>query len=380
MSDREAIAWILEFKRENGRWPGFDIVRKRLGFGYKRTKRLLRLAKEGAQTQPEAFLSETHVSPGYSVERMLVNKWGVPGAEQHQIKVWLSRSVDEEKLANALRQRLEEYPQVFARPDTEPGELFAVLSLPDLHVGMLAWHREAGENYDTEIAIARMKAVAADLLSRLGSYRVSQIVFPIGNDILHADTHDNTTTAGTRVDVDSRWQKAFTELAEHLIKGPLAWAAELAPVRVVVVPGNHDYQRAFYLGEVMRWYYEGRGLPVQVDNSPRTRKYIAWGKVLLGFTHGNGVRLNDLPLIMASEVPVEWGNSVWREWLLGHYHRRRDIAWNTTQEVGGVRLRVLPTLAPPDAWHYQRGFVGGVREGTLSIYSSTGLYAELYSR
>ena len=382
MNDREIVAWIFAHRKARGNWPGTHTIRRRFGVGYKRALRLLTAAKALAEEaqQPDAFLREMGVAPEYRVERVLVNKWGAPGRESKQIKVWLRTDADEVALAEGLRASLEKNPAVLRRPDLEPGELFAVLSLPDLHVGMLAWHREAGENYDTEIALGRMNAAAAGLLSRLSGLRVGEIVFPVGNDIFHVDTHENTTTAGTRVDVDSRWQKSFQMVAEALIKGPIAWAAEVAPVRVVIVPGNHDYQRAFYLGEVMRWYYEGRGLPVEVDNSPRLRKYYRRGGVLLGFTHGAWVKPNQLPLIMATEAPEDWAGSVWREWLLGHYHRKREMAWNSTEEVGGVRLRVLPSLASPDAWHYQQGFVGGIREGTLSLYSHTGLWADYYAR
>jgi hypothetical protein len=382
MTDKEVIAWILTYRRLMGEWPGVKTARKRLRIGYKRALRLLSAAKASAEEaqQPDAFLKEMGVAPEYRVERVLVNKWGAPGRESKQIKVWLRTYADEFALAEKLRTSLEKNPAVLRRPDLEPGELFAVLSLPDLHVGMLAWHRETGENYDTETALGRMNTVAASLLSRLSGLRVSEIVFPVGNDIFHADTHENTTTAGTRVDVDSRWQKSFQMVAETLIKGPISWAAEIAPVRVIIIPGNHDYQRAFYLGEVMRWYYEGRGLPVEVDNSPRLRKYYRRSGVLLGFTHGAWVKPNQLPLIMATEAPEDWASSVWREWLLGHYHRKREMAWNSTEEVGGVRLRMLPSLASPDAWHYRQGFVGGIKEGTLSLYCHTGLWADHYAR
>ena len=382
MTDKEIITWILAYHKARGKWPSVRTLRRQLSIGYERALRLLSKTRVSAEEtqQPDAFLSEIGVAPGYQVERLLVNKWGAPGRENKQIKVWLRTDINELELAERLRASLEKNPMVLRRPDLEPGELFAVLSLPDLHVGMLAWRQEVGEQYDTETALERMNTIASNLLSRLSGLRVSEIVFPIGNDLFHTDTHENTTTTGTRVDVDSRWQKTFQVVAEALIKGPVAWAAEIAPVRVVVVPGNHDYQRAFYLGEVMRWYYEGRGLPVGVDNSPRLRKYYRRGNVLLGFTHGAWVKTNQLPLIMANEASQDWAGSVWREWLLGHFHRRREMAWNSTEESGGVRLRILPSLAAPDAWHYQQGFIGGIKEGTLSLYSNAGLWADYYAR
>ncbi len=380
--EAEIIAWAQEHYKLTGKWPGTPRIKKLFKVGYNVAIRALNSAKvaAGVPKQPDAFLAEVGMSPDYQVERVLVNKWGEPGKEQRQIKVWLKSGANEAELVERIRASLEENPTILRRPALKDGEVFAVLSLPDLHVGMLSWHSETGENYDTEIALRRMREAAANLLSRLPGLGVSEIIFPIGNDIFHADTHFNTTTSGTRVDVDSRWQKAFQLVAESLIRGPISWAAEIAPVRIIIVPGNHDYQRAFYLGEVMRWYYIGRNLPVEVDNSPRLRKYYRRGKVLLGFTHGAWVKANQLPLIMANEVPQDWANSVWREWLLGHYHRKREMVWNATEESGGVRLRVLPSLAAPDAWHYQQGFIGGVKEATLSLYSNGGLWADHYAR
>ena len=362
MDDAQIIAWIVD-AWARGKKVGAKTLRKRFGVGYNRAVKLL---KQAASGQPEAFLIGQGVDlERYEVERVLVNEWGQPGAKSQQIKVWLRNR--EPNIAEELRQALTKHSKVH-RVEVPQGDTMAVLSIFDLHVGMLSWGKETGENYDTRIALQRLSEAASYLLAKLP--KVSLIVIPIGNDILHADTHQNTTANGTRLDVDSRWQKAFIELASALINGPLSWAAEVAPVRIVIVPGNHDYQRAFYLGEVLRWYYTGRGLPVEVDNAPRLRKYLLWGDALLGFTHGHGVKLDQLPLIMASEAAKEWGQAKWREWLIGHYHARREYRYGHTFENGGVRVRVLPSLASHDAWHYEMGFTGRLPEASLLIYEA----------
>ncbi len=384
-TEREIIEWAREEYRKTGRMPGAETLRKRFGFGYKRAVRMREIIAQALSSpgEPTAFLDETGIEPGYSVERVLINKWGVPGAEQRQLKVWLTRTPQERELADRLAERLKEYQPATLWIPEGPDQVLALFSFPDAHVGMLAWGPEAGANYDTKIALQRIKDAFVNLVvGQAAKFPVSKIVIPIGNDILHADTHDNTTTAGTRVDVDSRWQKAFMELAEVLIVEIIGGAAKIAPVHVVVVPGNHDYQRAFYLGEVIRWHFRDREslFPVSVDNAPRTRKYIRWGSVLLGFTHGAWEKINDLPLIMAQEGPELWGTSTWREWLIGHYHRKKEIAWVPTFEKSGVRIRVLPSMAPADAWHYKQGYIGGAKEATLSIYSPNGLIADFYWR
>lgn len=366
MTDAEILAQIRE-KLEKGEAVSVHWIRVEFGVGDYRARRLLRLATHG-EDQPEAFLHETKVDPNaWDVERLLLNKWGAPGQEQKQIKVWLRRKEDD--TLEEIKRSLADNPPIRRVEPAKAGSKLALLSIFDLHVGMLAWGREVGENYDTNVALERMFAGASYLLNQLPN-DTERIIIPVGNDILHADTHDNTTTAGTRVDVDSRWQKAFTEVASALIRGPISWAAEIAPVHIVIVPGNHDYQRAFYLGEVLKWYYEGRGLSVSVDNSPRLRKYVSWGKVLLGFTHGAWVKVDALPMIMAQEAAQEWGRTLWREWIIGHFHRKREVRYVPTIEHGGVRVRVMPALTSTDAWHYQQGFVGGQPEATLTIYDS----------
>lgn len=329
-------------------------------------------------SQPAKFLSDKGVNlDAYQVERLLVNEWG--GEEKsEQIKVWLKPR--EPDIAPLLREALERIPPVHKVEAVDEGSKLALLSIFDLHVGMLAWGKESGEDYDTHIALDRLRRAASWLLSQMPR-GVEQIVIPMGNDILHADNHNGTTAAGTRVDVDSRWQKAFSELVAALVNGPLLWATEAAPVHIVIVQGNHDYQRAFYLGEVLRWYFEGRGLPVTVDNAPRLRKYYLWGDILLGFTHGAWVKPKDLPLIMATEAAKEWGSATWREWVIGHFHAKRETAYSQLTDGIGVRVRVLPSLASEDAWHYQQGFVGRRPEATLTLYEARrGPVAEFFYR
>jgi len=379
MTDQQILDWAVERLKRGEKVTSY-VLRHTFGIGGYKAVRLANLARRIAGTaQPERFIEEQNVDQTrYSVERVVVNEWGQPGRTSKQIKVWLRPK--EVELAEEVRKSLEENPPIQRVPVSSGNRgRIALLGIFDLHVGMLAWSKEVGESYDTEKAIARLNEAASFLLNYLGD--VDSIIIPIGNDMLHADTHRNTTANGTQLDVDSRWQKAFSDLADALIRGPLSWAAEIAPTRVVIVPGNHDYQRSFYLGEVLKWYFAGRHLSVSVDNSPRPRKYLMAGKVLLGFTHGHAVRTNDLATLMAVEAPKEWGEAVWREWVLGHFHAKREIRTLTYAESGGVRVRIMPSLAAHDAWHYENGLVARKPEATLTIYDpEDGPIEEYYYR
>jgi len=81
---------------------------------------------------------------------------------------------------------------------------------------------------------------------------------------------------------------------------------------------------------------------------------------------------------MAQEVPEMWANTVHREFHLGHYHQKKDMKWLSTQEYKGVVIRLLRSLSGTDAWHYEKGYVGGSRSAEAFIWNNrTGVVANL---
>jgi hypothetical protein len=66
---------------------------------------------------------------------------------------------------------------------------------------------------------------------------------------------------------------------------------------------------------------------------------------------------------MAQECPREWAETRdgSREWHLGHVHHRTASSFGAVDEIDGVVVRTLPSLAGRDAWHYQHGYIGGRR-------------------
>jgi hypothetical protein len=336
----------------------------------------------------EAFLRENGVDlQAWEVERYIVNRWEtaakigdeLQAKPLHQIKVWLRRKVGEDgaflqELFAALAERAPALPPPPPRPPRGGEPRMAVLAVPDLHVGKLAWGEETGENYDTKIALEVWQGAVRALLARAAAYphEVERLIIPLGNDLFHIDTLENTTTKGTRVDVDSRWQKAFRLVTEFVIEEVVERARSLSPqVKVVMIPGNHDHQRTFYLGEVLRAFYR-KSSDVEVDNAPKPRKYELWKRVLLGWAHGHREKAKDLPLLMAVESPHEWGLSAWREWQIGHYHARKQYHYMPLVDERGVVVRVLPSLSGVDAWHAEQGFVGANKTATLIIYHPEG--------
>ncbi len=230
----------------------------------------------------------------------------------------------------------------------------AEFGLMDAHLGMLAWGEETGENYDLSIAENIYLSHIDRLIALVSKFPVTRCILPLGNDFFDFDNLIGATTAGTRQDTDSRYAKVFTRGVDVATRA-ISQLAEIAPVEVVIVPGNHDQLAAFHLGAVMAATYAGSDR-VSVDNSPKLRKYVRHGTCLIGFTHGRDEKHNTLPLIMAGEVPEDWAETTHREWHVGHYHRRKAMSFLAGEQVGDVMVRILPSLAATDAWHYQKGY------------------------
>ena len=143
--------------------------------------------------------------------------------------------------------------------------------------------------------------------------------------------------------------------------------AAYAPVVVPIIPGNHDMETIYFLGEALSdWYHNTQD--VTILSGPTLRKYFTYGRNLIGWTHGSDERQTDLPMIMAQEAGEEWANTQHREFHIGHFHRKKETKYLSVNEVGGVMIRVIPSLASVDNWHYKKGYVTGIKAAEAYLY------------
>lgn len=261
--------------------------------------------------------------------------------------------------------------------------LLLEVSVSDLHIGKLAWAEVTGEgDWNLDEAERAYRRALGSLLRKASPFAPERALLVIGNDLLHVDGPANTTTRGTPQDVAGMWQQAFRR-ALDLMQVTIESVAQVAPVDVVMIPGNHAAALEHVMGEALAALY--RGDPrVTVDATAAPRKYREWGGVLLGFAHGHGEALDDLPAIMAAEAPDAWGRTRVREWHTGHWHhrrtRRRVYDVDELRDHRGVAVRVLPALCPPDAYHAGKGYTRSLRAAEAYLWSRDGLEAQLIGR
>jgi hypothetical protein len=230
------------------------------------------------------------------------------------------------------------------------------ISLPDIHYGKIA------EDEPDSLEKNYMQAIM-DLHRKADGLEIDRFLLPVGNDGLNSEGYSQATTKGTPQHDSMQWRQSFRGYW-HLVMKAIDYLAQFAPVDVIVVQGNHDFERMFYVGEVLNAMYHNNQ-NVTVDNSLDSRKYYEYGTNMIMFTHGDKEKAHELPLLIATEHPQMWSRCKFREVHCGHKHKEM------LNEYMGTKVRFIPSICGNDAWHKTHGYVGTLRCGQAFIWNKT---------
>ena len=323
----------------------------------------------------------------WMVERHIINKWDVGSQidgqiiveELFQVKVWLKKNkefCDMQTIKKDILQEIKKHsPKVpkLPRLKNERNHLLEI-NIFDLHFGKLAQAELSGQDYNTEIAEKRFLFALHQLVQRTGEMMFERILFPVGNDFFNSDSLRNTTTKGTPQDEHLLWQETVRK-GRQLVQKGIDYLSQYAPVDVVIVQGNHDWERMFMLGEMLEGFYHNNE-NVSINNDYTSRKYYDYGQCLIGFTHGNNEKVGDLPLIMAQECSDKWNQTKFREFHLGHLHHTKSISYKSSQEFNGIVIRYLRSLSANDTWHTIKGYLSQQSAESFLWHKTEGLIAQ----
>jgi len=254
-------------------------------------------------------------------------------------------------------------------PDRVLADLLTVYPFGDPHIGLKVWGKECGADFDLKEA-ERLTLAAVDRLVSISPASDTAIILPLG-DIFHADDQRNVTPGhGHQLDVDSRHVQVL-HVGIRTFKRCILRALEKHR-RVVVrfVSGNHDPHAVWALAFTIAAFFESEPR-VFVDLSPSKHWYFRHGRTLIGTTHGDTVRHEALPGMMAADCPEDWGQTRHRYWLTGHVHTQ------SVREFAGVTCESFRTLAAADAYAAGKGYRAG-RDMRAIVYSVDGGEIERY--
>jgi len=257
--------------------------------------------------------------------------------KMERLRVDIIKSIDEHSPV---------YPQI-KRTKSKDGHLL-VIDPADVHIGKLATAFETGEEYNQQIAVKRVHEGVQGILDKSSGFHVDKILFIGGNDILHIDTPKRQTTAGTPQDTDGMWYENFMN-AKRLYVEILEKLITIADVHFTFNPSNHDYTNGFFLADVIQsWFRNCKN--ITFDCSISHRKAFRYGTSLIGTTHGDGAKLHDLPLLLATEFPHEWAQTKHRYVYTHHVHHK------TSKDIMSVTVESLRSPSGTDSWHHRNGY------------------------
>jgi hypothetical protein len=304
---------------------------------------------------------------GYDPERDLTRPVGdsqlLAGAstlygEDGQIRLQWVKSMPEKE--SAIRDKLKDYAEAltaemtqFVPQEPQPvlcndPDLLSAIFMGDAHVGQYSHAPETRQaDFDTNLATSQIRDAVDYLINKAPAAETGMFV-DVG-DALHADSAHNATFAGTQLDVDTRYHNTFYRLAEVMKYTVIRMLEKFPKVVVIVARGNHNDSSAIAIQVLLSFYFENEPR-VNIMPTKGYFHYLQFGKWLIAVHHGDKVKTNDLPGILARDLPKAWGETTHRLWALGHIHHQ------TTKEMAGCIIRTFGTLAPPDGWHSSKGY------------------------
>ena len=208
-----------------------------------------------------------------------------------------------------------------------------------------------------------------------GVYDIDTVVLPISNDFFHTDNYQHATTNGTPQDTIVDYADEYEHGFDLLVQAIDFLKANAKEVDVLLVQGNHDRTKSYYLAHALDVYYS-EDPSVFFDRTTSLVKAVVLGNTFIGYHHGN-CKIEDLPLLFAThkEYSTYFGNAVYREVHTGDKHHYM------AKEVKGVRIQQMPSLSGTDRWHSDNNFVHSIRAGLALVYDPTlGKIAEFESR
>jgi hypothetical protein len=283
---------------------------------------------------------------------------------------WVKASLSHEALVEAIKEAVEgfkdEIPPVVSivAPAASDEHLCNLYTFTDYHLGMLAWHKEGGNDWNISIAERTIIAALQQMIEQ--SPKAHTAVINIQGDFLHTDGKTPVTPASKHVlDADSRFPK-IRKSAIRVIRSMVAMSLlRHQDVHLVIAEGNHDEESAGWLADLFSVHYEEEPR-VNVNDSVLPFYVFEWGNTMLGIHHGHKVKNESLPLLFAAQFPQEWGRTTRREIHCGHRHHRDE------KEYNGVTVVQHPTLAARDAYAARGGWIADRAAWAITYHKKYG--------
>jgi hypothetical protein len=262
---------------------------------------------------------------------------------------WIKTDTDKEQQLDILKGIVEGlFERVPYVPTIDPpllhgnDNLLNLYTITDFHMGMLAWRRETGDDWDLNIAKRVLLACMEDMIKR--SPMASIAVFNQLGDFVHFDGLEAVTPTSRHIlDADSRFEKVVDVVVDVLITVVEMLLYKYPQVHVKMAEGNHDIASSVWLRKLFARLFKDNPR-VTVDQSPSPYYVYQHGKTMLAFHHGHLAKKDNAGAKVPALFPKIWGDTEHRYLHMGHLHSE------FVKEENGIKTQQHPTLSGRDAY------------------------------
>lgn len=285
--------------------------------------------------------------------------------------VLLKPQADDQSIIDKIRSAFE---GIDVAPPIDPpaqvdADLLTLYPLADVHIGMMAWAREAGEDYDTSLACERVRDWVGQCVASAPMAHTA-VILGVG-DLLHADDQRNVTPRSKhQLDVDTRHFKTIDVTIAALASCVDVALTKHQHIILRILPGNHDtHSHLAVLFALAERYRENPRVEVQKEPS----EFFAYefGTVMLSAHHGDKAKAERMVLFLADEYPELWGRTRHRFLFTGHLHHHKS------QDIGGVQWEQLRAVTPRDAYAASHAYSARAQMQAITYHRDRGEIARV---
>jgi len=342
---------------------------KVLGINERTLRRIVERVKKMAARQGHA--------PEHDMTKTVPDNYYVKGVstlydQNGELKAqWVKSWIDPDKQEELMREIIAAFKESLPRASiskslklTRSDELMNVHILTDYHLGMMAWHKESGEDWDIKIAEDLLIAWF-EKACRMAPNAKFGVLAQLG-DFLHWDGLEAVTpTSRHLLDADTRFQKVVSVAIRVLRRVLTMLLTKYETVRVLMADANHDPASAIWLREMFASFYE-EDPRVLVDNSADTYYCIEHGLTSIFFHHGHKRKPEVVDDVFVSKFREVFGRTKFSYGHTGHLHHK------FLKETNLMVVEQHRTMAAKDAYASRGGWMAGRSAPVISYHSRFG--------
>jgi hypothetical protein len=250
-------------------------------------------------------------------------------------------------------------------------DLLSAFYSSDEHFGEYIWAKECGQDFSLDIAKSLYVARFKHLISTQLPLKPSMALYMLNGDVMHYSGKKPLTEASGHVlDADSRQQKMIDYVVDSVITVIQMLLANYPKVKVMLTAGNHDDSATHWLRVVIknRFHNEPR---LELNDDINDYQLYQHGRCMIAQTHGHlrGIsKPTELALLYATRFPGVWGETIFRNVFLGHYHSMKTV------EVSGCTLRQMRAMVPNDSYSGPMGYDSLQEASVFALHKKTGIF------